>query len=253
MSDRPLILVTNDDGIHAKGLRELVDVMHFFGDVIVISSEISMSGKSCAITVDQPLRSAEIEKILGVPTWKSTGTPVDNVKLSFNSLFERTPDYVVSGINHGSNASISVIYSGTMGAAMEGSLHGVPSIGFSLDDYSPNADFAKAKIVVAKVFQSIIDNGLPLFTCLNVNIPKGKPKGIKVCRQTHGKWVEEFEKRIDPHNREYHWLSGYFKNFEENSSETDIWALENGYASIVPVTVDMTCYKSLEILKDWKF
>lgn len=253
MTDRPLILVTNDDGIHANGLRELVDVMHFFGDVIVISSEVPMSGKSCAITVDQPLRSSEIEKILGVPTFKSTGTPVDNVKLSFNSLFEKTPDYVVSGINHGANSSISVIYSGTMGAAMEGSLHGVPSIGFSLDDYSPNADFSKAKIVVAKVFQSVIENGLPAYTCLNVNIPKGKPKGIKICRQTHGKWVEEFEKRTDPHGREYHWLSGYFKNFEEDSRETDVYALENNFASVVPVTVDMTCYKTIEFLKTWKF
>jgi 5'-nucleotidase len=253
MTERPLILVTNDDGIHANGLRELVDVMQFFGDVIVISSEVPMSGKSCAITVDQPLRSSKIEKILGVPTFKSTGTPVDNVKLSFNSLFEKTPDYVVSGINHGANSSISIIYSGTMGAAMEGSLHGVPSIGFSLDDYSPNADFSKAKIVVAKVFQSVIENGLPAYTCLNVNIPKGKPKGIKICRQTHGKWVEEFEKRTDPHGREYHWLSGYFKNFEEDSRETDVYALENNFASVVPVTVDMTCYKTIEFLKTWKF
>lgn len=253
MSDKPLILVTNDDGIHAKGLRELVEVMQFFGDVIVISSETSMSGKSCAITVDQPLRSTAIEKILGVPTYKSTGTPVDNVKLSFNSLLDRTPDYVVSGINHGANSSISVIYSGTMGAAMEGSLHGAPSVGFSLDDFSADADFSKAKIIVARVFQSVIENGMAPFTCLNVNIPKGKPKGIKVCRQTHGKWVEEFEKRTDPHGREYHWLSGYFRNFEEHSTETDVWALENGFASVVPVTVDMTCYSMMDQLQNWKF
>ena len=253
MSDRPLILVTNDDGIHAKGLRELVDVMQFFGEVIVISSEIPMSGKSCAITVDQPLRSSEIEKISGVTTYKSSGTPVDNVKLSFNGLFKRSPDFVVSGINHGANSSISIIYSGTMGAAMEGCLHGIPSIGFSLDDFDANADFSKAKIVVAKVFQSVIENGLPAYTCLNVNIPKGKPKGIKVCRQTHGKWIEEFDKRTDPHGRDYHWLSGHFKNFEEDSAETDIWALENGFASVVPVTLDMTCYKTFSKIKTWKF
>jgi 5'-nucleotidase len=253
MSEKPFILVTNDDGIHARGLQELVEVMKLFGDVVVISSETSMSGKSCAITVDQPLRAAEIEKIHGVPTYKSNGTPVDSVKLSFNSLFERTPDFVVSGINHGSNSSISVIYSGTMGAAIEGSLHGVPSVGFSLDDYNPNADFSKAKIIVAKVFQSVLENGLPPFTCLNVNIPKGKPSGIKVCRQTSGKWVEEFEKRTDPHGREYHWLAGYFKNFEEGSAETDIYALENNYVSVVPVAVDMTCYKTLEELQNWKF
>ncbi len=253
MSDKPLILVTNDDGIHAKGLRELVEVMQFFGEVIVISSEVSMSGKGCGITVDHPLRAIPVEQIHGVPTYKSNGTPVDSVKLSFNSLLPRIPDYVVSGINHGANSSISVIYSGTMGAAIEGGLHGVPSIGFSLDDFSADADFSKAKLVVARVFQSVMENGLPPFVCLNVNIPKGKPKGIKICRQAHGKWVEEFEKRTDPHGREYHWLAGYFKNFEEDASETDMHALKNSYASVVPVTVDMTCYKTLEQLKDWEF
>ena len=253
MSEKPFILVTNDDGIHAKGLRELVEVMQFFGDVAVISSEVSMSGKSCAITTDKPLRVVPVEKILGVITYKSNGTPVDNVKLSFNNLFKRTPDFVVSGINHGANSSISVIYSGTMGAAIEGSLHGIPSIGFSLDDFSADADFSKAKIVVARVFQSVVENGLPPFICLNVNIPKGKPNGIKVCRQTRGKWVEEFEKRTDPQDREYLWLSGYFKNFEEESLETDIHVLKNNYSSIVPVTVDMTCYKTLEKLQGWKF
>lgn len=253
MAKTPLILVTNDDGIHASGLRELVEVMTAFGDVAVISSEVSMSGKGCGITVDQPLIASPAERIHGVPTFKSNGTPVDCVKLSFNHLFDRTPDFVVSGINHGANTSISVIYSGTMGAAIEGSLHGVPSIGFSLDEYGPHADFSKAKTVVAKVFQSVLENGLAPYTCLNVNIPRGEPKGIKVCRQTHGKWVEEFEKRFDPHGREYHWLAGYFKNYEENSTETDIHALQNNFVSIVPVTVDMTCYKTLDELKKWTF
>jgi len=253
MKEKPLILVTNDDGIHAKGLRELVDVMKHFGEVVVISSEVSMSGKACGITVDQPLRTTPVERIHGVPTWKSNGTPVDSVKLSFNNLFDRKPDYVVSGINHGANSSISVIYSGTMGAAIEGSLHGVPSVGFSLADFGSDADFSKAKIVAANVFQKILEHGMPPFTCLNVNIPKGKPKGIKICRQTRGKWMEEFEKRVDPHGREYHWLSGYFKNFEEGSADTDIEALLNNYVSLVPVSVDMTCYKTLEELKNWKF
>ncbi|AHW58912.1 5'-nucleotidase /3'-nucleotidase /exopolyphosphatase [Draconibacterium orientale] len=252
-SEKPLILVTNDDGIHAKGLRELVEVMQFFGDVVVISSEVSMSGKACGITVDQPLRATPVEKIQGVSTFKCNGTPVDSVKLSFNGLFERIPDYVVSGINHGSNASISVIYSGTMGAAIEGGLHGVPSIGFSLEDYSPDADFSKAKLVVARVFQSVIENGIPPFTCLNVNIPKGKPEGIKVCRQAHGKWMGEFEKRTDPHGREYHWLSGYFQNLDEDTEDTDIFALENNFATVVPVRVDMTCYETMEQIKSWKF
>lgn len=252
-SEKPLILVTNDDGIHAKGLRELVEVMQFFGDVVVISSEVSMSGKACGITVDQPLRATPVEKIHGAATFKCNGTPVDSVKLSFNSLLDRTPDYVVSGINHGSNSSISVIYSGTMGAAIEGGLHGVPSIGFSLEDYSADADFSKAKLIVARVFQSVIENGIPAFTCLNVNIPKGKPEGIKVCRQAHGKWMEEFEKRTDPHGREYHWLSGYFQNLDEVTEDTDIFALKNNFATVVPVRVDMTCYETMEQIKSWKF
>ncbi len=253
MSGRPFILVTNDDGIHARGLQELVEVMKFFGDVAVISSETSMSGKACGITVDKPLRAVEIEKILGVPTFKTNGTPVDSVKLSFDHLFKRCPDYVVSGINHGTNSSISVIYSGTMGAAIEGSLHGIPSMGFSLDGFSPNADFSKAKIIAAKVFQSVMENGLPRFTCLNVNIPKGKPKGIKVCRQARGIWDEEFVTRTDPHGSEYHWLAGCFKNLEEGSPETDVHALDNGYASVVPVKVDLTCYDTLKELQNWKF
>lgn len=253
MTKKPSILVTNDDGIHAGGLRELVEVMKFFGRVDVVSSEVSMSGKGCGITVDQPLRAVPVEKIHDVPTYKCNGTPVDSVKLSFNGLLEDIPDYVVSGINHGTNCSISVIYSGTMGAAIEACLHGVPAIGFSLDDYREDADFSKAKIIVARVFQNVLDYGLAPFTCLNVNIPRGKPKGIKVCRQTHGKWVEEFIKRKDPQGKEYHWLAGHFKNFEEDATETDIYALKNNYASIVPVKVDMTCYKSLELLRNWKF
>jgi 5'-nucleotidase len=253
MARKPRILVTNDDGIHARGLRELVEVMKSFGDVEVISSEVSMSGKSCGITVDYPLRAEPVEKIHNVPTYKCNGTPVDSVKLSFNNLIGHIPDYVVSGINHGTNTSISIIYSGTMGAAIEGCLHNVPSIGFSLDDVSRDADFTEAKIVVAKIFRNIIDNGLSPFTCLNVNIPTGKPDGIKVCRQAHGKWVEEFEKRIDPHGRDYHWLAGYFKNFEEDSTETDIYALRNNFVSIVPVRVDMTCYKTMEEIRNWTF
>lgn len=253
MKQRPFILVTNDDGIHARGLFELVDVMKSFGEVAVISSEIPMSGRSCGITVDQPLRATLVEKILGVPAFKCNGTPVDSVKLSFNHLFEQAPDFVVSGINHGANSSISVIYSGTMGAAIEGSLHGVPSIGFSLDDHTPEADFSNAKKVAEKIFSRVLQEGLDPFTCLNVNVPRGVPKGIKICRQTQGKWVEEFEKRLDPHGREYHWLSGYFKNFEEHSTETDIHALQNQYVSVVPVTIDMTSYKSLDQLKKWKF
>jgi len=252
MSEKPLILITNDDGIHAKGLRELIEVMQFFGDVVVIAPETSMSGMSNAITVDKPLRAMKLSEEPGMTVYKCTGTPVDCVKLGFNHLLERAPDFVVSGINHGANSSISVLYSGTMGAAVEGCLHGVPSVGFSLLDYSQEADFAKAKIFSARIFQAILENGLPRYTCLNVNIPTGIPKGIKICRQAGGKWVEEFEKRTDPHSRNYYWLTGSFQNFEENATDTDLHALGKNYVSIVPIKVDMTCYQTMGEMKSWK-
>lgn len=253
MTDRPLIFVTNDDGIHARGLHELVEVMQLFGDVVVIAPEVAMSGMSNAITADHPLRANKLSEERGITVYKCNGTPVDCVKLGFNHLLDKMPDFVVSGINHGANSSISVIYSGTMGAAIEGCLHGVPSIGFSLLDFSADADFSKAKIYAARIFQAVLDNGLPRFTCLNVNIPLGNPKGIKICRQAKGKWIEEFDKRTDPHNRNYFWLAGSFQNFEEEAKDTDLNALEKNYVSIVPVKVDMTCYESIDELKTWKF
>lgn len=253
MSDRPYILVTNDDGIHAKGLHELIEVMRLFGDLAVIAPEVAMSGMSNAITADRPLRAVKLSEEPGMTVFKCNGTPVDCVKLGFNHLLERTPDYVVSGINHGANSSISVIYSGTMGAAIEGCLHGVPSIGFSLLDFNPDADFGKAKIYTARIFQALLENEMPRFTCLNVNIPVGIPKGIQFCRQARGKWIEEFDKRTDPHNRHYFWLTGSFMNFEEEAKDTDLHVLGKNYVSIVPVKVDMTCYEALDELKSWKF
>ena len=253
MSNAPLILISNDDGIQSKGLKELTEVMRLFGEILVIAPEVPMSGMSGAITVDKPLRIEKVSEENGYKAYQCSGTPVDCIKLGFNQLTDRPPNFVVSGINHGANSSISVVYSGTMGAAIEGCLHGVPSIGFSLCDYAADADFSKAKMTVARVFQSVFEQGLPLFTCLNVNIPKGDVKGVKLCRQTKGKWMEEFEKRMDPHSRDYFWMSGYFKNFEPEVEDTDLFALENQLASIVPVNVDMTCFETLEQMKTWKF
>lgn len=253
MSDRPLILITNDDGVHAKGLKELTEVMRLFGDVVVVAPERHMSGMSNAITVDFPIRVTKITDEPGYEVYKCTGTPVDCVKLAFNQILERHPDFVVSGINHGANSSISVVYSGTMGGALEGCIHGVPSIGFSLNDYDYEADFARAKIYVARIFQQVAEKGLPPYVCLNVNIPKGEIKGVEVCRQTNGKWVEEFDKRTDPHKREYFWMAGYFENFEENIQETDINAIKSGFVSVVPVNADMTCYHTFEQMKSWRF
>jgi 5'-nucleotidase len=253
MSDKPSILVTNDDGIHAKGLRELIEVMRLFGDITVIAPEVAMSGMSGAVTVDQPLRTVKLSEEPGMTVYKCNGTPVDCVKLGFNHLLEKAPDYVVSGINHGANSSISILYSGTMGAAIEGCLHGVPSLGISLLDYLPDADFGKAKIYTARIFQTLLDHDLPRDTCLNINIPPGIPKGIQLCRQARGKWIEEFDKRTDPHHRPYYWLTGTFKNYEEDARDTDLFALGKNMVSIVPVKLDMTCYDTLDTLKSWSF
>lgn len=253
MSERPLILISNDDGVSAKGLKELTEVMRLFGDVVVVAPDSHRSGMSNAITVDHPIRLTKTFDEEGFQVYKCSGTPVDCVKLAFNQLLDRYPDFVVSGINHGSNSSISVVYSGTMGAALEGCIHGIPSIGFSLNDYDHEADFSRAKIYVARVFQQVAENGLPPFVCLNVNIPKGDIKGVKVCRQTSGKWVEEFDKRTDPHKREYYWMAGFFQNFEDEVEGTDITALESGYVSVVPVNADMTCYQTFESMKSWRF
>ncbi len=249
---RPLIFVSNDDGFYAPGIRALIEVVEKYGDVIAVAPESAESGMSHAITIKQPLRLKQVYSKPGVSMFKCNGTPVDCVKLGLNQVVPRKPDIMVSGINHGSNASISVIYSGTMGAAIEACLNGMPSIGFSLLDHSPNADFEAAKYYAEIIFRQILKNGLPEYTSLNVNIPKivlEQIKGIKICRQTHGIWKEEFEKRIDPHGGEYFWLTGNFKNFEKNNSDTDEWALENNYVSVVPIQADFTAHHVIKSLK----
>lgn len=253
MQERPLILITNDDGIYAKGVNELIEVMRLFGDIVVVAPDSPRSGMGHAITVDHPLRVTLLEEDAGLVIYSCTGTPADCVKLACNQLLEKLPDFIISGINHGANTSVSVLYSGTMGAALEGCIHGVPSIGFSLNDYSPDADFSRAKIVVARVFQTVAQHGLPEGVCLNVNIPQGEFKGINFCRQTRGKWVEEYEKRIDPHGRSYFWLKGYFNNAEAEALDTDDFAVLNGFVSVVPVNTDLTAYSSFPQMQKWKF
>ena len=253
MDDKPLILISNDDGVYAKGLNELVEVMRLFGNIVVVAPDSPRSGMSHAITVDRPLRVTKLQEEDGLVIYSCNGTPVDCIKLACNQLLERLPDFVISGINHGSNSSVSIIYSGTMGAALEGCIHGVPSIGFSLCDYSPNADFSRSKKVVARVFQTVAEHGLPEGICLNVNIPKGDVKGINFCRQARGKWVEEFEQRTDPHGRDYYWLTGYFNNAEVEARDTDDFALMDGYVSVVPVSTDMTAYTAFQFMQKWKF
>ncbi len=252
-AQKPLILVTNDDGVEAKGLKSLIEMVKPFGEVIAVAPFYVHSGKSHSITVEIPIRYRLIRDSDGAKIYGCTGTPVDSVKLAFGVILNRKPDLIVSGINHGSNASISVVYSGTMGAVIEGCLNGIPSVGFSLLDFKPDADFSASITCGRKIVRRILTNSLPKGTCLNVNIPaiaETKIKGIKICRQAQGVWREEFDKRKDPRSGEYYWLTGYFENHENGATDTDEWALANGYISLVPVKIDLTDYKSMDHLKN---
>ncbi len=254
MNKERLILVTNDDGIHARGLEALIEVVRPYGKVFVIAPEEGQSGMSHAITVKTPIRVRKVHEEKGLVKYSSNGTPVDCVKLAVNKLLDRKPDLIVSGINHGSNSSASVIYSGTMAAAIEGCINGIPSIGFSLLDYSPDANFSSIHKYVIEIMEIALEKGIPEGICLNVNFPVNtyhKIKGIRVCKQSRGVWREEFDQRTDPQNRDYYWLTGEFHNLDPDSPDTDEWALNNNFISIVPVHTDLTSYTALEIMKDW--
>jgi 5'-nucleotidase len=249
---KPLILIVNDDGINAPGIRKLISIMNDFGEVVVVAPDGPQSGKGHAITIESTIRCDKVIIDDGPQTeYSCSGTPVDCVKLAVNKLITRKPDLCVSGINHGSNSSINVIYSGTMSAAVEGALEGIPSIGFSLLDYSHEADFSEGEKYIREITQSVLDNNLPEGVCLNVNIPKSvddkKIKGIKVCRQAKANWVEEFDEREDPKGRKYYWLTGKFVNYDKGD-DTDERALENHYISVVPVQFDVTAYHAISKL-----
>jgi len=248
-----LILVTNDDGLYAAGLKTLLEVMEEFGKVVLISTIESMSGMSQALTVKSPLRVKLLEETDNRTIYACSGTPTDGVKLAINQLLERKPDWVVSGINHGSNASVSILYSGTMAAALEGCLYGIDSVGFSLNNFSPKADFSICKQYIREVMTMLASNPLPKGICLNVNIPSVAAeaiRGLKVCRQASGNWREEFDKRKAPMGKTYYWLTGVFNNHEPDANDTDEWAIKNGYVSVVPVSVDLTAKHFIEPLKE---
>lgn len=253
---KPLIVVTNDDGYLAPGLKAVVDMVKPYGEVLVVAPEKSASGMSHAITISHPMRITLVEKESDLTIYKVNGTPADCIKLALNQLVPRKPDIVVSGINHGTNSSISIIYSGTMGGALEASLNNIPSMGISLDDHSLKADFKLTVKHSELIFKKVLEQGLPEKTSLNINFPvcsESKFKGIKVCRQAKGVWKEEYEKRTDPHGGTYYWLTGYFNSHENGDTDSDIWALENNYASIVPVKTDFTDYEAIKQLNHLNF
>ena len=253
--NRPTILVTNDDGITAPGLRALVDAMQQIGEVVVVAPDSPQSGMGHAITIGKPLRLEKVAfhgEFLG---YQCSGTPVDCVKLAVNKILHRKPDLCVSGINHGSNSSINVIYSGTMSAAMEGAIEGIPSVGFSLNNYSMEANFTACQHYAKIVARNILSSGLPVNTLLNVNFPDlslKKIKGLKLCRQALAKWEEEFDERKDPRGRPYFWLTGKFRNYDKGE-DTDEWALKNGYVSVVPVSFDFTAHHAFQFLNKMKW
>lgn len=248
------ILVCNDDGADAPGLQALINMVLPLGNVKVVVPEQPQSGMSHSITISKPIRAKLKEQKQGYEFYTVPGTPADCIKIALNRLCETRPDIVVSGINHGSNSAISVIYSGTMGAAIEAALYGIPAIGFSVLDYSVNADFSLVEKYGTKIIETVLKNGLPHQVALNVNFPVVEEKnfkGIKVCRQTQGVWNEDFDTRIDPYGGKYYWLTGVFKNEEPDSKDTDEWALRNNYASIVPVKPDLTDFDTLNIINKW--
>lgn len=240
----PVILITNDDGVTAPGIRNLIEAVKDLGKVVVVAPDSPQSGMGHAITIGKPLRLDAVDLFadIGVEAYQCSGTPVDCVKLAHDIVLHRKPDICLSGINHGSNASINVIYSGTMSAAMEAAVEGIPSAGFSLCDFNFDADFSVAADVARKVTLRMLNEEMPEHFLLNVNIPKVKAKdfkGIKICRQADAKWSENFDKRKDPRGRDYYWMTGKFVN-RDKGEDTDIEALNSGYASIVPVRIDFT-------------
>ena len=250
---KPLILVCNDDGISSRGIRILVELMTEMGEVIVVAPDSPQSGMGHAITVGNTLRLDKTDIFGSVPAYKCSGTPADCVKLAKHHLLKNAkPDLVVSGINHGSNTSISVLYSGTMSAAIEGAIEGLPAVGFSLCDFSSEADFSHVGEFVQKIASEILNKGLPRGVALNVNIPpkrNEKVKGMKVCRQARAKWEEQFEVRRDPTGRKYFWMAGNFVNFDKGE-DNDEWAIANNYVSIVPCQYDLTAHHAISFLND---
>ncbi len=250
----PLILVTNDDGITSHGIRTLVELMQQLGDVIVVAPNSPQSGMGHAITISSPLRLYPSDIFANVSAYECSGTPADCVKLAKNHVLkDRAPDLVVSGINHGSNTSISVLYSGTMSAAIEGAIEGIPAIGFSLGDYSSEPDFSHVHEHILSITRSVIEKGIPKGVALNVNFPAKGPepiKGIKICRQAKAKWQEVFDERRDPYGRRYFWLAGDFVNFD-TGDDTDEVAVKGNYTSVVPCQYDLTAYDTVDQMRGW--
>ena len=254
MKKRPLILITNDDGITAPGIRTLISVMNEIGDVVVVAPDSPQSGMGHAITLDSTIYCDAVTIDDGIQLeYRCSGTPADCVKMAISEILNKRPDLCVSGVNHGSNSSINVLYSGTMSAAIEAGIEGIPAIGFSLLDYSWHGNFDGLRTYIKKIALQVLEHGLPDGIVLNVNFPKllnSDFNGIKICRQARANWVEEFDKRVNPQGKEYYWLTGKFVDLD-HGEDTDVWALENKYVSVVPVQFDLTAHHYIKKLNSW--
>lgn len=252
--DKPLILISNDDGVTAKGINELVKVLNGLGEIIVMAPDGPRSGASGSITSEHPIKYNKVREEEGLTVYQCSGTPVDCTKLALFELGDRVPDLVIGGINHGDNSAVNVHYSGTMGVVIEGCLKGIPSIGFSLCDHDPDADFSPMLPYVRKITEEVWTHGLPKGTCLNVNVPKtAELQGIRICRQTDASWGNEWFRGDHPRGGNYFWLTGKFTNNEPDAEDTDHWALNHGYVAITPIQIDMTAYALLDELNHWNW
>ena len=251
---KPLILISNDDGYHSKGLASLIDMVGEFGEILVCAPESARSGYSCAFSATEHLRLKLRRKREGVEIWSCSGTPVDCVKIALSQLCaDRKPDLVIGGINHGDNASVNSHYSGTMGVTLEGCMKYIPSIAFSICDHSDDADFTPLTDIVKKITKRVLEEGLPKGVCLNVNFPVTENgfKGIKVCRMAYGTWGNEVVKCNHPRGYNYYWMVGEYTNDEPKAEDTDNWALTHDYVAITPTTIDVTAYEMIEQMKSW--
>ena len=253
-SKKPLILISNDDGFQSKGIASLIDMVRDLGDVLVCAPDGPRSGYSCAFSATDYLRLQLRHQSEGLEVWSCNGTPIDCVKLALNQFCaDRQPAIVIGGINHGDNASVNVHYSGTMGIAIEGCMKYLPSVAFSLCDYSADADFEPLRPLIRLITKRIIEQGLPLGVCLNVNFPLGEMKGVRICRMAHGTWYDECVKESHPRGYDYFWMVGKYRNDEPEATDTDNWALNHGYVAITPTRVDVTHEEMLEEMRTWTF
>ena len=260
---RPLLLISNDDGYQAKGIRDLVEMVSDFGDIIVCAPDDARSGYSCAFSATTPLRLHQRESREGVEVWSCNGTPVDCVKMALAELCPRRPDMIIGGINHGDNASVNAHYSGTMGVTLEGCMKYISSVAFSLCDFREDANFDPLRPLIREITQRVLQEGLPKGVCLNVNFPKLEEsgerneereyKGVKVCRMSYGSWGSELTKCHHPRGYDYWWMVGHYTNDEPEAEDTDRWALDNGYVAITPTQIDLTAYSAIDLIESWDF